>query len=626
MKSDSNGTRLALAVGALGVVYGDIGTSPLYALRECFSGPHHIPVSPANVLGVVSLVFWTLIIVVSFKYLTVLMRMHNRGEGGILALLSLGVPDVAAAQKGAGFTLVTIGVVGAALLYGDGMITPAVTVLSAIEGLNILTPAFEKHVSWIAAIILFLVFSVQKVGTANVGRVYGPIMALWFVVIGLLGIRGIVACPSILSALNPYHGISFLLTHGHAAHVALASVFLSVTGAEALYADMGHFGASAIRKAWYGLVFPGLLLNYLGEGALLLTNSDAARNPFFLLAPSWALLPLVILATAAAVIASQALISGAYSLTMQAVQLGLLPRMRIMHTSHDTRGQIYIPAVNWILMVACISLVLFFGSSSRLAGAYGIAVSFTMIATTMLFFAAARRRWKWPIWLTGAVCGIFMLIEGSFAVANSMKLLQGGWFPLSVGAIIALLMLTWKKGRRALRERLLGSYLPFDMFLSDLGTQSVPRVPGTAVFLSGSLGSTPIALLHNLRHNKVLHERVILLTLVTRDVPVIADEERVCVETLRPDIHRVTGNYGFMEQPHVPNLLALCAQHGLEFAPGKTTYFLSRESIIPRTKNSAMAKWRSGLFSAMSRNAQPVSAFFQLPPNRVVELGMQVEI
>lgn len=626
MDLHSQRNKLPFVLGALGVVYGDIGTSPLYALRECFSGSHGIAPSTANVFGVISLVFWTLTILVCVKYLGIVTRADNKGEGGILALLSLAVPDVAASRRGTGLVLVGLGVFGAALLYGDGMITPAVTVLGAVEGLGLLTPALDSHVAWIAALVLVGIFSVQRFGAGGVGRVYGPFMLLWFLVLGVLGARGILMSPSILGALSPHHGLKFLLENGQMAFYVLGAVFLSVTGAEGLYADMGHFGAGPIRRAWYFVVFPGLVLNYLGEGALLLTNPAAAKNPFYLLAPGWALLPLVLLATGAAVIASQALISGAYSLTMQGIQLGLLPRMRILHTSHAAKGQIYIPKVNWVLLLACLSLVFFFGSSSSLAAAYGVGVSFTMLVTTCLFFAAARIRWKWPLWMALAACGLFATLEGGFAAANSLKIPQGGWVPLVTGVVIAGLMLTWKRGRQVLRERLMGSYLPFETFLKDLEQNAVPRVPGTAVFLSGSPGSTPIALLHNLRHNKILHQNVILLTLITREVPVVNDEERLKVEQLRPDIHRVTGSYGFMEQPNVPELLQLGKKQGLDYTPSRTTYFLSRETIIPRGKRTAMARWRSYLFATMARNAQPVTAFFQLPPNRVVELGMQVEI
>ncbi len=627
MKMDDSGRkqRLALLIGALGVVYGDIGTSPLYTLRECFTEPHGVPVTPGNVLGVVSLIFWSLVVIVSIKYLSLVMRADNRGEGGILALLTLAAPEGGSQRKPKGRLLIWLGVFGAALLYGDGMITPAVTVLSAVEGLKVATPVFGPYVVPIAVLILIALFRVQRHGTGTVGTVFGPIMCVWFFTLAILGINGIVREPGILLALSPGHGVIFLLSHGHAAFLVLGSVFLSVTGAEALYADMGHFGLRAIRRAWFAIVFPGLLLNYFGEGALLLAKPAAASNPFYFLAPSWAVLPLVILATMAAVIASQALISGAYSLTMQGIQMGFLPRMRILHTSQSERGQIYIPHINNILMVACIGLVLGFGSSSRLAGAYGIAVSMTMLITTVLFFAAARRRWNWKIWQATLVCGIFMIVELAFVSANALKVLQGGWFPLAIAAMVFAAMTTWKKGREILRSKLTDAYLPLNEFLHSMDRSDIHRVPGTAVFLSGNPKGTPVALLHNLKHNKVLHERVLIMTIITEDIPYVEKSERLHIDKIRPDIYRITGHYGFMEQPNVPALLRACKEHKLEFKELQTTFFLSRESIIAG-RGREMALWRRRLFSTLSRNAQSATAFFQIPPNRVVELGMQVEM
>jgi KUP system potassium uptake protein len=627
MNATAGRRRLALMVGALGVVYGDIGTSPLYALRECFSGPHGVATSPANVLGVVSLVFWSITLIVSVKYMGLVLRADNKGEGGILALLSLAVGerDNAAGGSARWRWLSALGVFGAALLYGDGMLTPAVTVLSAMEGLEVATPLFKPYVVPLSIVVLVALFRVQRFGTGKVGSVFGPVMLVWFVTLAILGLRGIAKAPQILQALSPHYGVIFLLHHGRVAFLVLGAVFLAVTGAEALYADMGHFGASPIRRAWFGVALPGLVLNYFGEGALLLANPDAARNPFFLLAPSWAVLPLVGLATAAAVIASQALISGAYSLTMQAIQMGYLPRLHIQHTSHSERGQIYMPQVNGILMVACVGLVLGFQSSSRLAGAYGIAVSLTMVITSVLFYAAARRLWNWSALRAAAVCGGFLVVELAFAVANGLKLLQGGWFPLAVGLFIFAMMTTWFKGRQILRTRLAESYLPFEQFLQDLLSHDVHRVPGTSVFLSGNPTGTPLALLHSLKHYRVLHKRVVILNLQTRDVPLVKEDERLQVEQLRPDIFRVTGHYGFMEQPNVPALLEACGAHDIELKPAETTFFLSRETILPRS-GPGLARWRRRLFAAMSRNAQSAAAFFQLPPNRVVELGMQVEV
>jgi KUP system potassium uptake protein len=625
MSARESRNRAALLIGALGVVYGDIGTSPLYALRECFSGAHGIEPSPANVLGVVSLVFWSLTLIVSIKYLTLVMRADNKGEGGILALLSLASREGDREGRYRKHFLLLLGVFGASLLYGDGIITPAVTVLSAVEGLEVATPVFKPVIVPLAVVILIALFRFQRHGTTKVGSIFGPIMLAWFATLAVLGLRGIWLAPGIVQALSPHHGISFFLHNGHLAFIVLGAVFLSVTGAEALYADMGHFGSSPIRRAWFAIVFPALLLNYLGEGALLLVNPGAARNPFFLLAPSWALLPLVGLATMAAVIASQALISGAYSITMQAIQMGYLPRLQIQHTSPEERGQIYMPQVNNFLLLACIGLVLGFGSSSRLAGAYGIAVSLTMLITTALFYSAARRLWGWHPALAGGVAGLFGAIELLFVGANSLKLLQGGWFPLAVGLLLFTVMLTWRRGREMLRSRLAESALPFQLFLADLQTRKLPRVPGTAVFLSGNPRGTPIALLHNLRHNKVLHEHVVLLNISTADVPVVRKAEKIQLEQLRADIHLVLAKYGFMEQPNVPALLEQCADLGLKSDPVQTTFFLSRETIIPH-HGAGMARWRRRLFAALSRNAQPVTAFFQIPPNRVVELGMQVQV
>lgn len=624
METTGRKQSLALLVGALGVVYGDIGTSPLYALRMCFGGANGVPVRPENVFGIISLIFWSLTLVVSVKYLALVTRADNKGEGGVLSLLSLAVPDRTKA-KGAAALLVVIGVFGASLLYGDGMLTPAVTVLGAVEGLEVATPVLSRFVVPISVVILVILFRVQRFGTSGVGRVFGPVMAGWFCALALLGVRGIAMSPGILQALSPAYAVSFFLENGARGFLVLGSVFLAVTGAEGLFADMGHFGVRPIRLAWFWLVFPALLLNYLGEGGLLLANPEAIRNPFFMLAPSWALYPLVALSTLAAVIASQATISGAYSITMQAVQMGYMPRVHIQHTSHAARGQIYVPRVNAILMVACITLVIGFRSSGALANAYGIAVSLTMLATTVLFFAASQRLWgwKWPMAL--AVCGVFGLLEIAFVSANGLKILHGGLFPVLVGILIFTVMMTWNKGRSMLRNRLAESYLPLDMFLKDMGNYEVPRVPGTAVFLSGSRTGTPIALLHNLRHNKVLHEHVIILTIVSKTVPGVPEAERFTIEPLRPDIDRVVAFYGFMEQPDVPALLRSCCDQGLKSEPARTTFFLSRETILPG-RGPGMAGWRRRLFGALSRNAQSAAAFFQLPPNRVVELGMQVEL
>lgn len=487
------------------------------------------------------------------------------------------------------------------------------------------TPVFKPYVVPASLLILIGLFSMQRLGTGKVGSVFGPIMLVWFSVLGLLGVWGIFQAPQIFQALSPHYALGFLWQHGHAALLVLGSVFLVATGAEALYADMGHFGAGPIRRAWFRVAFPGLLLNYFGEGALLMIKPEAAANPFFFLAPRWALLPLVGLAALAAVIASQALISGVYSLTMQAIQMGYLPRLNIRHTSRSERGQIYMPQINTALMLACLGLVLGFHSSSRLAGVYGIAVSMTMLITTLLLFAVARRRWHWSWPQAALVCGCFIALELAFLLANGLKLLQGGWFPLLVGLGLFLLMSTWKKGRQTLASRLAQTFLPFEIFIKDIDTSGLHRVPGTAVFLSGNITGTPLALLHNIRHNKVLHERVVILTILTKDVPYLNPAERVRVERVRPDIYRVIGAYGFMEQPDVPGLLSACAGQGLALNEQNTTFFLSRETIMSR-RGSKLSLWRRWLFAAMSRNAQSATAFFQIPPNRVVELGMQVEI
>ena len=615
-----------LALGALGVVYGDIGTSPLYALRECFSPEHGLIPTERNILGILSLILWSLTLIVSVKYLSFVMRADNKGEGGILSLLSLAFPERKSPEAGRlAAVFVGLGIFGAALLYGDGMITPAITVLGAIEGLKIATPAFEHWVVPITVIILIGLFACQRVGTEGMGKVFGPIMVLWFVAISVLGVRGILRAPEVLGALNPMHAVDFLSRNGSLGFLVLGAVFLAITGAEALYADMGHFGRRPIRLAWFAMVMPALMLNYFGQGALLLHDPAAAENPFFLLAPAWALYPMVIIATAAAIIASQALISGAFSLTMQAIQLGYCPRMKVEHTSSSTRGQIYIPYVNWILMLACIGLVIGFGSSSSLAAAYGIAVTLTMIITTLLFYFVARRQWNWNVWLAGIFCGVFLIIEVAFFGANVLKIAHGGWFPLVMGLLIFTAMATWKTGRRVLGERLRSSFIPLDLFLADVELNAPHRVAGTAVFLSSNAGSTPLALLHNLKHNRVLHQRVIFLTIQTEDAPHIHVTNRIELEKLREGFYRVVARYGFMEDPNVPEILEHCRPLGLDCDTMSTTFFLSRETILA-TKAPGMALWREHLFAFMSRNAQRPTDFFRIPANRVVELGMQVEM
>jgi KUP system potassium uptake protein len=616
----------ALTIAALGVVYGDIGTSPLYAMKECFlpGSSHSVKPTPENVLGVLSLIFWSLALIVSVKYLAFVMRANNKGEGGILALMSLAFPDREKPQR-VRAVLMGCGVFGAALLYGDGMITPAISVLSAVEGLNVATTAFENFILPITVVILVGLFSIQRMGTGRVGAMFGPVMVVWFIVLTALGIKGIIEKPAVIAAINPWHGVNFLLTAGHQGFVVIGSVFLVVTGGEALYADMGHFGIRPIRLAWFGLVLPALFINYLGQGALLLTNPDAAANPFYLLAPKWALYPLVALSTAATVIASQALISGAYSLTMQAIQLGYLPRMHIRHTSRDERGQIYMPHVNWALMLACIGLVLGFRSSTNLAAAYGIAVTLTMLVTTMLFYFAARRMWGWTRFKAAAVCCVFFALEGAFCGSNLLKVAHGGWFPLVAGAGIFAIMATWKTGRRLVWERIKDATLPRDLFIADIQANPPQRVPGTAIFMAGNPNGTPVALLHNLKHNKILHERNILLTIVTEEEAHVPEAERVQVEQLPAGFQRVVGRYGFMEEPHILKLLADAPLTGGPIDLAKTTFFLSRETILD-TGKAHLWRWRKWLFAVLARNAQTATSYFGLPANRVVELGMQVEI
>ena len=615
-----------LALGALGVVYGDIGTSPLYTLRECFHGEHAVDPTPENVYGVLSLIFWSLFIIVTVKYLMFVMRAANKGEGGILSLMALAFPDRnMAGQRKYKIILVAMGVFGAALLYGDGMITPCISVLGAMEGLTVATTRFESSIVPITIVILIGLFSVQRLGTGRVGVVFGPIMLVWFIVIAALGIRGIAMHPAILYAINPIHAFKFFITNGGFGFLVLGAVFLCVTGGEALYADMGHFGRKPIRMAWFGLVLPALLLNYFGQGALLMVDPSAKVNPFYYLAPRWMIYPLVTLATTAAIIASQALISGAFSLTMQAIQLGYAPRLAIDHTSSQQRGQIYMPRVNWFLMFSCIAMVLYFQNSSNMAAAYGIAVTLTMLITTMLFFFASQRLWKWSATQAFFLCLTFFVVEAAFAGANFLKVLHGGWVPLLIGTFIFTLMSTWKSGRALLGDRLKASSLPLDLFLDDVAINPPHRVPGTAVFLAGNAEGTPLALLHNLKHNKVLHKRVVILTVGTADAPHVDEEDRVRFENLREGFYRVRAFYGFMEEPNVPDVLELCGEQGLDFKCEETTFFLSRETIIPSDR-PGMWLWRERLFAYMSRNAQRATAFFRLPANRVVELGMQIEI
>lgn len=612
-----------LSLAALGVVYGDIGTSPLYALRECFHGPHAVAATHENVLGVLSLIFWALVIIISVKYLAIVLRADNKGEGGILALTALATP-IRPTGRAERPLLILIGIFGAALLYGDSMITPSISILGALEGLSVAEPVLTRFVVPLTIIILVALFFIQQRGTAAVGKVFGPIMVVWFVVLAVLGFVQVVNHPAVIEAINPVHAVRFFLDNGWHGYVVLGSVFLVMTGGEALYADMGHFGARPIRLVWYAMVLPALLLNYFGQGALLLTNPAAAENPFFRLAPEWATLALVVLAVAAAVIASQAVISGAYSLTMQGVQLGFFPRIKIDHTSKHQYGQIYIGAINWVLMAGCIFVVLVFQTSSNLAAAYGIAVTGTMLITTIMLSVVARNVWKWHLVPTVALISVLFVIDAAFFGANFIKVSQGGWFPLVLAASIFLIMTTWKRGRRILAERIQEVATPLDVFLKRLPTLDVARVPGTAVFMNGTASRTPPALLHNLEHNKVLHERVVFVTVKTNQVPHVEEKERIEVESFGHGLYRIKVHYGFMEDPHIPDALT-AARPQLEIDPMTATYFLGRETIIA-TKRPGMAVWREKLFALIAHNATTATAYFGIPPDRVVELGEQIEI
>ena len=614
-------SRLApLTLTAIGIVYGDIGTSPLYTIRECFYGSHAVDVTPENVLGVLSLVLYALFIVISIKYIAIVMRADNQGEGGILALTAL-LPTRGRMAP----VLIGLGIFGAALLYGDGMITPAISVLGAVEGLQVETPLFAPYVVPMSVAILVVLFLFQKYGTHRVGRLFGPIMVLWFVTIAILGISWIVREPTIIGAIDPRHGFTYFRQHGLPGVAVLGAVFLAVTGGEAIYADMGHFGKTPIRIAWFALVLPALVLNYLGQGALLLTDAAAARLPFFLLAPEWALFPLVAIATAAAIIASQALISGAFSLTQQAIQLGYAPRLNIEHTSSHEIGQVYVPQVNFALMVSTVLIVVGFGSSSALAAAYGIAVTMTMVITAVLLHVIAIERWRWPPALALTITSAFLAIDLTFFGANLLKLFQGGWLPIMIGASIFTGMTTWKTGRRLMAERLVARAIPIDHFLTAITAAPPIRVPGTAVFMTAQPRGIPPALAHNLRHNKMLHERVVLLTVSTAPVPHVAEDHRITADVIGYGIYSIRLVYGFMEDPHVPDALRAAHAAGLDIDTEDITYFLGRETILV-TGRRGMARWREKLFVLMTRNAVAATSFFRLPAERVVELGVQVEI
>ncbi len=615
---------LPLALTALGVVYGDIGTSPLYAMRECFYGPHAVAATPGNVLGVLSMILYALLIVISLKYVTIVLRADNRGEGGILALTAL-LPEQRTRTKGRIPTMVLFGLFGAALLYGDGMITPAITVLSAVEGLSVATPVFDRFVVPITIGILVAVFAIQRHGTDRIGKLFGPIMVIWFVTLAALGLRSLMLWPEVLWAVDPRYAVRFFQEHGSHGFMVLGGVVLVITGGESLYADMGHCGRTPIRVAWFGLVLPALLLNYFGQGALLLLQPEAASNPFFGLSPGWALLPLVALSTAAAIIASQALISGAFSLTRQAVQLGFSPRVAIEHTSSHEIGQVYVPPVNWMLMVSTIAIVIGFQTSASLAAAYGIAVTLTMVMTAVLLHTVALERWKWPAALVFAATGLFLSIDLTFFAANALKIAQGGWLPMAIGAVIFTLMTTWKTGRRLANEWLSARSEPIDTFLDRLESDPPQRVPGTAVFMTAQARGTPPALAQYLRGNRPLPQTVVLLVVKTYPWPYVGPEERVSIKSQGDGVYDVTLYFGFMDETDVPKALALARQDGLPIDLDDITYVLGRETLVS-TRSGGMARWREALFVLMARHAARATDYFRLPPERVVELGVRVEI
>jgi KUP system potassium uptake protein len=614
----------ALTLAAVGIVYGDIGTSPLYTLRAIFDEDHGLPLTTPNILGIVSLIFWSLTIVVSLKYVTLVLRADNRGEGGIMALMALATNSVTKASRWY-FPLMVIGVLGATMFYGDSVITPAISVLGAIEGLEVAAPGMSHYVVPLAVVVLVLLYSVQRHGTAGIGRFFGPIMLVWFIALAVMGIINIIAAPVILNALNPWYALHFMLENRLLAFVALGAVVLAMTGAEALYADMGHFGRKPIRLAWFSICFPALALNYLGQGGLLITQPDAVDNPFFHQLGSWSVIPLVILSTMAAVIASQATISGTYSMTKQAIALGLLPRMRIQHTSESEIGQIYIPAVNWVQLAVVLIAVTGFGSSDNLAGAYGIAVTATMMATTILTFFVTRYRWHLPLAVCLGATGFFLVIDVMLFSSTTLKLFHGGWFPLLLGTILLTLMLTWKRGRELVFENLEKHAIPLEAFMESLFVAPPARVPGTALFMRGESDGVPHALLHNLSHNKVLHERVVFLTVHMREVPWVAAQEQVEVVELGHNCFQLNVQYGFKDEPDIPDILRRCAGLGLSFEMMETSFFIARQTVIS-TPGRGMAPWREHLYVMMSRNARAAADYYQIPPNRVIELGTQVEI
>jgi KUP system potassium uptake protein len=622
--ASSKSSVAALTLGAIGIVYGDIGTSPLYAMKEVFAPGHGLPLNEANLLGVVSLIVWALIVVVSLKYVTLILRANNRGEGGIMALTALALSSVTPKSRWYG-PLTLVGLIGTALFFGDGVITPAISVLSAIEGLEVATPALQPYVVPLTVTVLVILYLVQRKGTGGIGKWFGPIVLVWFIVLGTMGVINIVANPQILAALNPAHAVEFGLANGWLAFIALGAIVLAVTGAEALYADMGHFGKLPIRLAWFTAAFPGLALNYLGQGAVLLADPSAVTNPFYNQLGAWSIYPLVILATMATVIASQATISGTFSVVHQAISLGFLPRMRVLYTSEREIGQVYIPLVNWLQLGAVVLAVIGFGSSTNLASAYGIAVTTTMLMTTILTFFVIRYRWRYNLLLCWAATGFFLVIDVMFLAANTLKILDGGWFPLALGAAMVTLMLTWRDGRMLVYENLQQQLIPLREFLQSLFLSPPTRVEGTAVFFRAEGDGVPHAMLHNLLHNKVLHERTVFLTVQNVDIPKVPPEERMTVEDLGHACYQINIRYGFKDERDIPQALAACEKHGLPFDMMTTSFFISRQNVIPKT-GSKMALWREALYASLSRNARDAADYYQVPANRVVELGTQVEI
>ncbi|CAB3661019.1 potassium transporter Kup [Trinickia soli] len=615
----------ALALAAIGVVFGDIGTSPLYALKEAFSPAHGIALTDHSILGVISLLFWAIVVVVSIKYVLFVMRADNNGEGGVLALMALSLRPFSAKSRVTG-VLMMLGIFGACMFYGDAVITPAISVISAVEGLEIATPHLSHLVLPITMLILVALFWIQRHGTSLVGKLFGPIMLVWFATLALLGIHHIARAPQIIAALNPYYAISFMHAHMLQAYVVLGSVFLVLTGAEALYADMGHFGARPIRLAWYILVMPSLVLNYFGQGALLMLNPKAIENPFFLMAPQWALLPLVVLSTVATVIASQAVISGAYSLTSQAIQLGYVPRMKVLHTSDLAIGQIYVPVVNWLLLFIILCVVLGFKSSDNLAAAYGIAVTTTMVITTVLACVVMVKVWNWNKALVAVIIAAFTAVDLAFFGANLLKVAEGGWLPLGIGAMLFFLLMTWYKGRMLVKERTAADGIPLAPFVKGLLAHPPHRVSGTAIYLTGSDSLVPVSLLHNLKHNKVLHERTIFLTFLTRDIPYVKDDERITLKDVGGGLYLVRAAYGFNETPDVKAVLfELERIYGMQFELMDTSFFLARETVVP-TQLPGMSILRERVFAWMHQNAAKPTDFFRIPANRVVELGTKIEI